>query len=250
MIHDLSQKVHISSYNNQYKLKKRIHNRLYRYQRFDSKQHPIDRERLEDLLVGNRIYFYSPNRLNDPYDCKIQFRIKDATKQMWLDFFKKAHRRKSSDISEEDLDRMAEIEYRKTPHKTPEGRAKWRQFTQDLLQPELDRMGLLCMSKKDDSILMWSYYADGHKGFCLIFDETVAKTNFYLTGVDYNDEFLSFREFVDAMDMHDYNRSVTLRLILLRKSATLWAHEDERRIIIPAESIDIKGRSFECPSGL
>jgi hypothetical protein len=230
-------------------LKKITHSRLYRYQRF-SKAHCIDKERLEDLLVKNRIHFYSPICLNDPYDCKIQFSIKDVTKEMWLEASKLAYKRKSPDISDEELERLAKIAYQNTPHKTPLGQAKWRQFTKDLLQPELNRMGLLCLTKKEDSILMWTYYADGHKGICLIFNERVVSTNFYLAGIDYNDDFLSFQEFMKAMFMHDMDRTFTLKHLLLRKGASLWKHEDERRIVISAESIEEKGRNFDCPSRL
>jgi hypothetical protein len=230
-------------------LKKRTHNRLYRYQRF-SEAHDIDKERLEDLLVGNRIHFYSPICLNDPYDCKIQFSIKDVTKEMLLEASKLACKRKSPEMSDEELERQAKIYYQYTTYKTPQGQAKFREFTKDLLQPELNLMGLLCLTKKEDSILMWTYYADGHKGICLIFDEGVVSNNFYLAGIDYNDDFLSFQEFMKAMFMHDIDRSFTLQRLLLRKGDSLWKHEDERRIVIPAESIEKKGRNFNCPSGL
>lgn len=33
-----------------------------------------------------------------------------------------------------------------------------------------DEMGVACFSARLDSILMWSHYADGHKGLCLEFD--------------------------------------------------------------------------------
>lgn len=49
----------------------------------------------------------------------------------------------------------------------------------------INRRGIYCLcrsSKEDfpltnDSILMWSHYADSHRGFCVIFSEAILKTN-------------------------------------------------------------------------
>ena len=33
-----------------------------------------------------------------------------------------------------------------------------------------DKIGLLCLSEVPDDLLMWSHYADAHRGVCLVFD--------------------------------------------------------------------------------
>lgn len=41
----------------------------------------------------------------------------------------------------------------------------------ELLRVEnISKKGVCCFSEKWDDLLMWAYYADGHKGFCLEFD--------------------------------------------------------------------------------
>ena len=34
-------------------------------------------------------------------------------------------------------------------------------------------LGVLCLSACDNSILMWSHYADEHKGFCIGFNNSL-----------------------------------------------------------------------------
>ena len=51
--------------------------------------------------------------------------------------------------------------------KTPEDRA----FFQEQLKPEMNRtIGLLCFSRKWSNPVLWSHYADKHRGLCLGFD--------------------------------------------------------------------------------
>ena len=40
----------------------------------------------------------------------------------------------------------------------------------DSLQKNKDKLKICCFSEVDDNILMWSHYADSHKGLCLEFD--------------------------------------------------------------------------------
>ena len=50
--------------------------------------------------------------------------------------------------------------------------------------------GVCCFSEKKDDILMWSHYADGHKGFCL---EFITPKHNRDQEVIYNQERLSAR---------------------------------------------------------
>lgn len=36
-------------------------------------------------------------------------------------------------------------------------------------QQQTESMGIFCLSARKDSLLMWSHYADGHRGICLQF---------------------------------------------------------------------------------
>ena len=85
----------------------------------------------------------------------------------------------------------------------------------EILQPDVDKMGILCFSEHCDDILMWSHYSDGHKGFCLEFDRERLEAWKFCRPVDYDQEYLSFKKFIEALP--DNKRSVQL---LLRNLST------------------------------
>jgi Protein of unknown function (DUF2971) len=90
------------------------------------------------------------------------------------------------------------------------------------LQAFVNKLGICCFSEIRDSLLMWSHYSDGHRGFCLEFE---AEANNIFFGralkVEYKRELkipniLQVRNFVDST--------------LLTK-AEEWRYEQEWRII-------------------
>jgi hypothetical protein len=96
----------------------------------------------------------------------------------------------------------------------------------------LSRYSIFCLTKRNDDILMYSHYANGHKGFCLEFDDQHKDFNDYFNihEVRYSPDmpFLNFSKMKDE----DYTKK------LLTKSIH-WEYEEEYR------SINIKKGSHE-----
>ncbi len=86
-----------------------------------------------------------------------------------------------------------------------------------------DYFGVLSLTSKRDSVLMWSHYANSHKGFCLEFD-TSAKPFASARKVQYRETRHSFD--VDA------SPEETATSFLLAKHKD-WEYEDEWRLIAP-----------------
>ena len=115
---------------------------------------------------------------------------------------------------------------------------------------------VICFSERYDSMLMWSHYADQHKGFALVFDkeslelsdpytleDEVIKKKPLLMRVSYVDNQV---DLTDDIEAHLKNHSIRaesglvppedtltqakLRLMLTEKS-TEWSYEKEWRII-------------------
>jgi hypothetical protein len=87
--------------------------------------------------------------------------------------------------------------------------------------PIHERYRILCLSSKPDSVLMWSHYADKHRGLCLEF------------GTD-NEEFsgaykIEYCDKYPALNLTDDSLEHNL-LALVTKSA-IWSYEDEYRVI-------------------
>jgi Zn ribbon nucleic-acid-binding protein len=91
---------------------------------------------------------------------------------------------------------------------------------------------LFCASKKPDSILMWSHYADEHKGCVVGFDSDrppFSELKEWFVEVDYRDEKIPFTYDPRNKAWHKGMLAVT------KTKHTGWAYEDEVRTIFPGD---------------
>ena len=89
------------------------------------------------------------------------------------------------------------------------------------------------MSAKPNDIVMWSHYADAHRGVCLGFSTTSADSPFAAAervSYQHSRAFELSRRHLD-LDMHGLLQ-LSVRRGLLSK-ATQWRYEDEWRLIGP-----------------
>jgi hypothetical protein len=134
---------------------------LYKFRRFD--------EYGWRMLSELEVFFSSPKHLNDPLDTRIPVLYEQGTfKQMYA---KNAEMMKliNGDMSRKELKRRAR-ELAITTYRNrndPERCEAFRTATAE----EMDQMaGILSLSAIRDHTLMWSHYADGHRGFCIGID--------------------------------------------------------------------------------
>ena len=102
-------------------------------------------------IKNHLLYFSHPNIFNDPYDCNPQildteYRISHQTKLYIHDG--------ASMIPAECISGSLNISY---------------DLQKRISQQILNRYSICCFSSISDSILMWSHYADYHRGICLVF---------------------------------------------------------------------------------
>lgn len=124
-----------------------------------------DRRRyVYETIAESKIYFSSRTDFNDPLDCRINLSA-DGEPEEWKAYLERALEIHEPGLSRtERAGRISRFVDERT-YERPEFRARFK----DDGQKEIDRIGLLCLSSRDRDILMWSYYADGHKGVCLGF---------------------------------------------------------------------------------
>ncbi len=118
----------------------------------------------QDIFERNQIYFQSPDGFNDPLDSKVSTAYEGTEEQRVsrvIDLWRKgpAKEKKEEDLRPQALDIVRRDQditrMLKTSEQSEERTRK--------------QMGIFCMSSKRDNILMWSHYAEAHKGFCLGF---------------------------------------------------------------------------------
>jgi len=81
------------------------------------------------------------------------------------------------------------------------------------------KIGIVCFSATNDNILMWSHYADQHKGVVIGFDSKILSDDWI--PVDYSKERYSYNFASDAKD-------IEVKRVIARKSDA-WAYENEYR---------------------
>ena len=92
-----------------------------------------------------------------------------------------------------------------------------------------NKIGIFCLTEFCDSILMWSHYANNHKGICLAFDMTIPEDAFNLAGkVKYSDNYPSIKDLSSAHFEKNTKNTVFTK-------AKEWEYEEERRILRPPQ---------------
>lgn len=91
-------------------------------------------------------------------------------------------------------------------------------------QKRLKDAGICCFSRKRDSILMWSHYAEKHQGFCLEF-----VTNIRLDGINPLDV-----NYVTNFNKADFNHNPDTAVFhLVYTKSKAWEYEEELRALVP-----------------
>lgn len=134
---------------------------LYKYRSFD--------ENGWRMLSELEVFFASPKHFNDPLDTRIPVLYEQGTyKQMYaknIENLKLIAGNMSRKERKRQAKEMALTAY--SNREDPKRREAFRKVTAD----EMDSMaGILSLAATREQTLMWSHYADGHRGFCIGID--------------------------------------------------------------------------------
>lgn len=180
--------------------------KLYQYQGFNN--YSIQN------LKNNQIFFNSPLNFNDPYDCLHTIQLEPLSNNIIAKTFGETYNSPElSNLTKKLLDDLINknelvaffsiLSQKKLDNNKIEGlnqieiaikddtifeqekkeAAKFikeniNSITQKIIEENrsnvLSKYGISCFSEINNDLLMWAYYADGHKGFCLEFDTTMA----------------------------------------------------------------------------
>lgn len=193
----------------------KISERIYKFQTFD--QYSLRN------LKNAQIYFNRPVDFNDPFDCAIGRESVSHTKQDLLSLL-------NSYIKEGRFPGL--FEYKDISEVPPQVLemisrnigAVAKQFQEHYLY----NIGCCCFSESNDHILMWSHYANGHRGFCLEFDTSYTPFRENLFKVTYSSEYPKWKIASIAASTENGFRKDDIRH-LLHKYET-WKYEKEWRI--------------------
>lgn len=129
---------------------------LYKYRRFD--------ERSMSMLESNQVYFASPQDFNDPFDCSAQEYMHDNFREDLARVLASLELHVAPGLLTREQIQSIRERIDQHPEMIETGRDN-----QDAMDELRQRLGILSLSARNDSILMWSHYADMHRGFCVGF---------------------------------------------------------------------------------
>ncbi len=195
------------------------------------KYFPQDRKSfLEDFLIR----FTPPADLNDPYECLPAF--DDAALEIMISESRaKIDERLSCGLEASEIKEIAELIFdkmRKDAFEKIDSKEKVRALCYMVVSKIINSgLGILSLSKRWDSALMWSHYTSSYSGFCVGFDSGhpyfSGSKNYIgdrsgLLSVKYEKN----RFVVPSTDLSDED----VHSVLLAKSMD-WQYEDEVRLV-------------------
>jgi hypothetical protein len=122
---------------------------LYKFRVLDKQSH-------EELLTSNLLSFPSPDKFNDPFDCKIPIRY-DRGRNEEIKHYWERHIR----ITRHDLNRR---ERRKLARDTCRKIRQMPEKTVEIQEGIIDAaIGIFSLSANHKSILLWAHYANAHE---------------------------------------------------------------------------------------
>lgn len=213
------------------------------------------------------MYFQSPLLFNDPFDFDLEcLRLEDRGRaKAQLNAYQgyllaQIHRTQEARdrMANRIRDRQSDRQEDKVPLPIPAIEIAYREhslFTEELRSLESDtsdastklgsswtrlrlklaaNLGVVCFSECPTQILMWSHYADSHKGICLEFDSKQLPIRGWKKYSYHRVNYVKQR-MIDVISVGYTN--ATLQLLTCK--STDWAYEQERRLVT------IKGPGFQ-----
>ncbi|WP_018341964.1 DUF2971 domain-containing protein [Cytophaga aurantiaca] len=183
---------------------------LYKYRNWYDVHH-------KSLLTDKELYFVSAKEFNDPFDINIKLDYAalsiDEFEQYCINLLK------TDDLTTDELRKQL----RNHPDfYTPEGLELQAKLQIEELRKTL---GIYCLSAIWDSIPMWGYYGDSHKGYCIgLKTDNIYEKCSTLSEVSYQNEYPVLIPRVDLNNFDNFARQFSYKSIS-------WEHEKEYRFI-------------------
>lgn len=178
-------------------------------------------------LVNDTMWFSKPSAFNDPFDCSLT--IDPNTFGDSLEHAIGVGKQRG--LISPDLPHLS--------HKPTDLDKGMFQKMRDQLRGAAADIGLCCLTANPRSILMWSHYANHHRGFCV--EYSLAKG----TLLEQEAVVVNYRQKMPNLTLSDIspaNAHQTVETLWRTKSAC-WKYEKEWRVLAPEGNKNYPARS-------
>lgn len=155
-------------------------------------------------IENSQIFFRNPLDFNDPFECR--FSQITITQRDWITHVKYL---KSNGL------------YDKFVENSDSNRDPREEMISKFFE-SLKAMGVSCFTTKNNNGLMWSHYANSHKGLCLEFDTLADVTLF---------KELYKVKYVNNRWAYNYLRNPLKVYEFFSRKSNIWKYEEEYRVI-------------------
>jgi hypothetical protein len=218
---------------------------LYQYGASGREAHPFTRS----ILTDGKIFYAAPKDFNDPFDCNLKVHVRDSTDTEWeayCDALTKKYGAATADMAKLKAGKL----WRVNPLLSDS-------IGNETLRINYEESSVFCLSKKPNSIPMFSYYADSHKGIAVEFQFSdveipcgIARDDLNHQGVPYGGKIIlgdvKYPTSYPELNYHRlYDTPALLENLLFTKHHE-WRHEEEVRIFrrgVPAGAVEFDKKS-------
>lgn len=164
----------------------------------------------ETVLEENKIWFGSPTKFNDPFDCQL---IPNTTnKKKEIEEYLKRNSSHNRALRKSEADQLIRNPF------------LWKDIVSESLEKVISNSGVTSFCGSNRNILMWSHYSDSHKGICLKFDIYKSPETFlFPIKVIYSDDYPTFNYLKDTDKIIDF---------LFQTKSNHWMYEEELRVVM------------------
>ncbi len=185
------------------------------------------------LLTHNEIFLSSAEQFNDPFDCNISVKYDGLTKEDVIQRNIKFLKTTRPELGNKKIKKLAKKQEQIKFYKD-KNHLKW--FDEYQKDYNLKHFGIYSLAGNCDNIVMWSHYANSHKGVCFGFNivrlgesfPLIAKQHGLLIDiypVIYSTEYPTYH--IKDLDLDAEQRIV--KPLITKSSA--WEYENEYRLI-------------------
>lgn len=179
-------------------------------------------EHSKALFSTPTLWFSAPSKLNDPFECRPWITF-EGTSDDIIASLERVLLRRDRMVTPQAAKVEATSIYLEGRHRDPN---TWESLRQEFLRKVQNDVGICCLSRVPDNILMWSHYACDHEGYCIEFEASDEVPVFgEAQPVIYSDSY----PVIDWFKTEPYTK---VDRVLLTKY-TAWAYEQEWRIVDP-----------------
>lgn len=196
---------------------------LYKYRSLSGKE---NENRIKEIFEDHKVWFSKHEDFNDPFEFHFILSF-DASTYEKIEAYARILQKRDSNLTSDFAKAKATSDILSMGKK---GLRKWEENRLKAIKEFLNKeIGVFSLTEHKDNILMWSHYADKHKGICIEFSPTVDNEHV---------DFFSQAQKVVYPEKNDFptiNFYMTDTLELPKRSvltkAIHWKYEGEWRIL-------------------